>query len=115
MSLDWEPRSTRAIRIHAILALAAFALLVARNVPPDFPQAPFPQHTSISSLATVRAISTHDQRPRFDCSQLDRSAPINGFLPFPPTTTSAHFISASQFFSTLRIKGFHYNRPPPAA
>lgn len=115
MPLDCDQANIRAIRIHATLAIAALALLVARNVPPNFPQARFLQHSSISNLPAIGAISTHDQRPRFDCGQLDWSAPVNGFLPFPPTTTSAGLPSTSHFFSTLRIEGFQYNRPPPAA
>jgi hypothetical protein len=113
MSPDWDPRNGRPIRIHAILVVAAFALLIARNVPPDFPQALSLQHSSISGVPTVHAISSHDQRPRFDCNGLHWSAPVESFLPFPPSTISAHLTSASQFFPALRIKGFHYNRPPP--
>jgi hypothetical protein len=114
MFLDWSPRNARQVRIYAILAFPAlFALLAARNVPPQFPTAASAQPSSIRGTSSIRSISSHDQRPRFDCNGLHWSAPVQAFLPFPPTEISAHLNSASQPFPTLSTKGIHYNRPPP--
>lgn len=116
MLLDWDPRSVRTIRIHAILAVAGlFALLVARNVPPDFPTLGSLQQPSTSALSTISAVSSHDQRPRFDCNGLHWSVAAGEFLPFPPTARTHHLTSASEIFPASSIKGDHYNRPPPVA
>jgi len=100
-------RSRAASWMRAIPALTALlALVVARNVPPHFTRVAS-QHSAIS------AIAKHDQRPRFDTATSHWSAPVARFLPFAPTTESAHTAPAPQLSSTLQTKGFHYNRPPP--
>jgi len=94
--------------MRVIPALAALlALVVARNVPPQFTRVASPQHSAIS------AIARHQQRPRFDSATSHWSGPVARFLPFAPTTESAHTAPAPQLSSTLQTKGFHYNRPPP--
>jgi len=97
----------RTIRIRAAVAFAALLAVVgARNVLPDFEKAPG-VHSAIS------ADSHHDQRPRFDHTGSQWSAPADRFLPTPPVAESPHLTPAPQLFSTLQAKGFHYNRPPP--
>jgi hypothetical protein len=96
--------------LRAIFALAVmFAFFGSRNLTPEFHRLPFVHHASISS------ISIHSQRPQFDSDGLRWSAPANVFLPFPPGTESASSPITPQLYFALRIKGFHYNRPPPAA
>jgi len=85
---------------------ALFAVLAARNVLPDFGEA-----SGVHS--TISAHSHHDQRPRFDHTGSQWSAPADRFLPTPPLAESAHLTPAPQLFSALQTKGFHYNRPPP--
>jgi hypothetical protein len=116
MSLDRHPRSGRrgTIRIHAIVAFSALvALLVARNIPPDFHQAVSLQYSSVASVFSISAVSSHDQRPRFDCNGSQWSAPAASFLPFPPAAVSVHSACTSHLFPNRNTKGFHYNRPPP--
>ena len=109
MSLNGHPwKRSRDTRV--ILAFAAlFALLVIRTAPPDFPKSSSLQHSSI------KTVSSHDQRLHFDSEGLQWSAPVGHFLPFPPAAESAHLPPASQLWSALQTKGFHYNRPPPAS
>ena len=105
-----------ATRVYAVIGIAAlFALLVARNVPPEFPRIAPSQHSTTSSVSLVTAASSHDQRPRFDCTGLQWSSPVNGFLPFPPAATSSHLTPPSQICPALHPKGPYCNRPPPAA
>jgi hypothetical protein len=101
-------RSSRGqIGVRALLAsLALFSVLAARNVPPHFPRAP-------GAHSTVNADSHRDQRPRFDNSGLQRSAPAESFLSVPPAAESAHVTPVPQLSCTLQTKGFHFNRPPP--
>lgn len=114
MSFDKDSRNATRFRIHVVLAVAAvFALLVARSVPPQFPKAAFLQHSSIDTLSTISAVSSHNQRPRFDCNGLYWSVPVSEFLPFPPTAKASHLTAALETFPALRTKGQHYNRPPP--
>ena len=108
MSLNGHPRD-RSRGTRAILAFAAlFALLVIRIAPPDFPRLPSLHHSSVNT------VSSHDQRPHFDSEGMQWSAPIGHFLPFLPAAESAHLSPASQPWSAVQTKGFHYNRPPPA-
>jgi len=114
MLLDRYLRSAGQIRIYPILSfIALFALLVARDVPPTFPKASPFKGSSVTSVSTISAISSRDQRPRFDCNGLFWSVPVRAFLPFPPTAKASHLTSASEIFPVLSIKGYHYNRPPP--
>jgi hypothetical protein len=107
---EWHRRSKkRAISKQFAFGIAAiFALLVARDVPPVF------HHLSPDHFS-VRAVSSHDQRPHFDFNGLQWSAPVSAFLPLPPVAISSHLSSSSQFLSNIRTKGFHYNRPPPVS
>ena len=107
------PRKTRFYAIIGIIAL--FALFVARSVSTQFPNVAPLERSATSNTALVSVISSHDQRPRFDCSGLQWSAPVNVFLPFPPSETSNHLTSPSRIFPALHVKGPHFNRPPPIA
>jgi len=106
----WLGRHFRSDRHGAIWAAVAFAallsVLAARNVLPDFPETP-------GAHSTISADSHHDQRPRFDHTGSQWSAPADWFLPTPPVAESTHLTPAPQLFSALQTKGFHYNRPPP--
>jgi hypothetical protein len=90
----------------ALASVALFAVLAARNVAPDF-------STASCVPSTVSDDSHHDQRPRFDDSGSKWNAPAGTFQLLPPTGETAHLTPTPQLFSTLQIKGFHYNRPPP--
>ncbi len=93
--------------IQALLALLAlFSVLAARNVQPHFPGAP-------GTHSTVNSDSHRDQRPRFDNSGPQWSAPAESFFPMPPAAESAHVTPVPQLFCTLQTKGLHFNRPPP--
>ncbi len=93
--------------LRTVLAsLALFAVLAARNVAPDFSKA-------LCVHSTVSDHSHHDQRPRFDDSGSKWNAPAGTFQLLPSTGETAHLTPTPQLFSTLQIKGFHYNRPPP--
>jgi hypothetical protein len=118
MSFLWHPRHARPkeARVYVVIGIAAlFALLVARSNPPEFSKIAPLQHSAMSNVSLVSAVSNHDQRPRFDCSGLQWSAPVSALLPFPPSEISSHLTSPSQIFPALHIKGTHFNRPPPIA
>ena len=96
-----------AVCIRAVLAVAAlFAVLAARDVPPQFAKA-----TRVHS--TICADSHSDQRPRFDDSGSKWSAPADSLVPALPTAESAQMGPTPRLFSSLQLKGFHFNRPPP--
>jgi len=112
MLLNQHPRRGKreAILNQAILAIAALVpLLVIRVAPPAFPQPLSLHHASVGEIAN------HSQRPHFDSDGSQWSAPVSHFLPFLPAAESAHLSSTSQLWSTVRTKGFHYNRPPPGS
>jgi len=112
MSLCCHPRRGRlgTIWVQTILAPAVlFTLLVARNAPPVFSQAPSLHHSAISAGAN------QNHRPHFESDGLQWGVVVAGFLPFPPPADSAHLVPTSHLSSTLQTKGFHYNRPPPAS
>jgi hypothetical protein len=118
MSFLWHPRHGRlgANRVCTVIGIAAlFSLLVARNVPPEFPKVAPLRHSATNSVSLISSVSSHDQRPRFDCGGLQWIAPLKAFLPFPPAETSSHLTSPSQIFPAFRNKGPHFNRPPPVA
>lgn len=94
---------------YAVIALAAvLGVIVARSVPPEFPSTP-----GLSS--SVHAVSSHPQRPRFNCSGSEWSmlASTAGLL--PPNAESAIGPAIGASFCALQTKGFRYNRPPPIA
>ena len=95
--------------IQVVPALAALLVLfVARNTPPEFSQA-----TSVH-YASITAVSNHGHRLQFDSNGLQWSDPVRVFLLLPPETESAHSSLTPELYSELQLKGFHYNRPPPA-
>jgi hypothetical protein len=100
-------RNRGTVMIRAVLAsVALVAIFAAREVATDFPRA-----TDLASA--ISADAHHDQRPRFDNSGSQWSAPAAIFVPFPPSAESTPLTLAAQFPSTLQTKGFHFNRPPP--
>lgn len=102
-------RGRKTIGTRVFLAFAAlFALLVVRTATPNFTKPLSVHHSSVNT------VSSHTQRPHFDSDGWQWSAPVGHFLPFPPVSESAHLTAASQPWSALQTKGFHYNRPPPA-
>lgn len=105
MPLALHIRGTLMIRA-VLVSVALFAIFAAREVPPDFPHA-------IHRASTISADTHHDQRPRFDNSGTQWSAPAAVFVPYPPSAESAHLTSGLQLSSPLQTKGFHFNRPPP--
>lgn len=111
MSSDSNSRGRDPITIwsHSIFAVVTlFALFVARSVPPEFTAAP-------SHRPTINTISAHDHRPNFDPNGPQWIAPASSLLPFPPVVVSAHLSRTSQWLSTLLVKGFRFNRPPPVS
>lgn len=90
----------------ALISVVVSAVLAARNLPPNFP-------TKTSVHASLSASWHHDQRPRFDHHGSYWSSPTDSFLLAPPAAECANVGPASESFSTLQKKGFHYNRPPP--
>jgi hypothetical protein len=90
----------------ALGALVLFAIFAARGVPPDFSRA-------LNSHPTLEANSHHDQRPRFDDSAYQWSAPPASFQIRLPDAELAGLIVEPEVFSTIQTKGFRFNRPPP--
>jgi hypothetical protein len=106
---DGQNRKRGAIWIRSFLAIAPLlALLIIRNLPPEFPNAASLHQSSINDVLK------HSQRPRFDFDGLQWSAPASRFLPFPPADESEPPVPSAQLRTALQSKGFHYNRPPPA-
>ena len=94
--------------IQAALGLAALAaVLVARNVPPDFP-------TFSSTHSETYSKVGHDQRPRFNCETATWSMPADCFAPRPPYAQAELVIPTAYLVATIQTKGFRYNRPPPS-
>jgi len=107
VSLRRETRSCSTRTASAMLvALALFAVLTARNVPPVFAATP-------SLHSTIQAISSHDQRPRFEYDGTPWSIPAGDFRLILPSVELAHSATVTQLFPILRTKGSHHNRPPP--
>src|SRR5579862_1700864 len=95
--------------LHGTLALlAVLALMVMRNVPPQFSGTP-------AASASVSSVTVHQQRPRFNCDTFKWTVPARSFAMLLPSGESADLAPNSLRFQTLQRKGFHYNRPPPAA
>jgi hypothetical protein len=109
MSLVAHFRGDSYRRIWARVLLVSttlFALLIARSRPPDIPRI-----ASVQSV--ISAISHQDQRPRFAQHLSQWSTPTSCFLPLPPAAGARHLARTLHLFSTIQIKGIHYNRPPP--
>jgi hypothetical protein len=100
-------KQLRVLRRLLIGSAALVAVLIARNILPEFPKSP-------SIQCVVSIIAHHDQRPRFDHHGPEWSAVSQISAIFPsvaePVTAALH----PQLLSTVQTKGFHYNRPPPA-
>ena len=83
------------------------ALLVARSVPPQFPSA-------ASAPSSIHAVSSHDQRSRFNYDGPQWGLPAGSYQPFRSSETSSSIAFQSSSFSTLQATGLHYQRPPPS-
>lgn len=95
--------------IHGFLGVSALlALLVARSVPPQFA-------SMANSASAIHAVSGHDQRPRFNFDETNRSLATRSFQPFQSAAKSRHIAPESSSLSSLQATGLHYNRPPPSA
>jgi hypothetical protein len=91
-----------------LIAVALFALLIARCVPRDL-------HGAAGLHRSTHSASTQDHRPRFNCETPNWSIPIGTAMPAPPDAELAYFIPAHEFLPNFSTKGFRFNRPPPAA
>jgi hypothetical protein len=106
MAHSWSRRH-KTLCAQAVLASVLLSvLLIARSTPPSFPQ-------GRSGNASYRAITHHDERPRFDHNHAQWSTPEKTFLFVPPAFESAHAAPDLQLVLRLKTKGFHDNRPPP--
>jgi hypothetical protein len=102
----WSGSHGRAWLRTVLGSLALFAVLASRNVAPDFSKASC-VHPAVSDD------SHHDQRPRFDDIGSKWNGPSSACQLLPPAGERAHLTPTPQLFSTLQMRGFHYNRPPP--
>jgi len=83
------------------------SLLVAQNVPLEFPSASVVQYS-------ISARSTHGQTQRFDSDGLQWTASVGAFLTFPLTERlKCNF--TQQLLAAIQTKGLHFNRPPPTS
>jgi hypothetical protein len=83
------------------------SLLIAQKVPLEFPQATSVRQCSFSTG------STHAQARRFDSDGLQWADPLRSFV-ILPCAAQPHSTLTQQLFPAIEIKGFHFNRPPPA-
>lgn len=90
--------------IPALVVLSS--LLVAQNVPPEFPLASARQ-------CSIGAVSTHCQTRRFDSDGSQWTAPVRASVNLPPTGRQESKVIL-QLLAAIQTKGFHFNRPPPA-
>jgi hypothetical protein len=93
--------------IHGFLGVTALlALLLARGVPPQF--------AGPANLASIQALSSHDQRPRFNYDGPKWGLPAGSFQPLQHAASFRQIAPEYPSFSSLQATGLHYNRPPPA-
>lgn len=108
MPLNWgSRRNDRRMKVARALVVcaAASALFLARSTSPRF--------ADPLSVHTVKADTSHYQRPRFDNST-SRCCPVNtAFAIAPPNGAQPHLTLATALLLSFPTKGLHYNRPPP--
>jgi hypothetical protein len=92
--------------VPALLVLSS--LLVAQNVPLEFPRTPSVRQCSIS------AGSIHGQTQRFESDGMQWIAPVGAFV-IVPFTEGANWALTQQPLPAIQTKGFHFNRPPPTS
>lgn len=93
--------------IRGFLGVAALlGLLLARIAPSQFPSA-------ANHASSIRAVSGHDQRPRFNFDETKWSLSAEAFPFFQIVATSHHIALERPSFSSLESTGLRYNRPPP--
>jgi hypothetical protein len=88
-----------------VVCAAAWALLLARNTSPQFPDT--------TSVHAITADAHHDQRPRFDNSGTTCCSMNAAFVLSPPAEMHSHLTLATVLLFSFPTKGAHYNRPPP--
>jgi len=95
------------VSIAATSALVVLSsLLVAQYVSLEFPRVPSDRQCSIS------ADSPHARAERFDTEGLQWIAPA-GTVVILPSSGRASGTLTLPLLPTIRIKGFHFSRPPP--
>jgi hypothetical protein len=93
--------------VSALLVLST--LLVAQNVPLEFPQA------ASGRQCLMSAGSTHCQTQRFYSDGVQWTAPVEAFVILPSARSgSGSWKRTQQFFPAIQTKGFRFNRPPPS-
>jgi hypothetical protein len=108
MSLDRHIRRGifGTVWIATVAALTVLSLLlVAQNVPLEFPSASVGQ-------CSISAGSTHGQTQRFDSDGWQWIAPVDAFV-ILPSVGRANWNVTQQRLPAIQTKGFHFNRPPP--
>jgi hypothetical protein len=83
------------------------SLLAAQNAPPGFSPAPSVRQYSIS------AGSAQCQTRRFESVGVQWITPL-GASAILPSTGRANWAFPQKLLPAIQIKGFHFNRPPPA-
>lgn len=106
MALSWNGDHKRLYAQAVTAALVLSAILLARSSPPNFPPAPW-------ANSSIRAITHHDERPRFEHNRAQWSNPESTFQCVLPALHSRQVAATLQSPSTVQSKGRHYNRPPP--
>jgi hypothetical protein len=89
--------------VPAVVMLSS--LLVAQNVPLEFPSAAVGQ-------CSISAGLTHAQTQRFDSDGSQWTAPVGAFVILQPAG-SVRWNFTQQLLRSVQTKGFHFNRPPP--
>lgn len=89
--------------VPALVVLSS--LLVAQNVPPEFPSASTWQ-------CSISALSTHCQARRFDSAGSAWTSPVRASAILLPRGRQ-NWKLIPQLLPAIQIKGFHFNRPPP--
>lgn len=97
---------TRIQWIHGFLGVAALLGLLVARVPSQFPSA-------ANHASSIRAVSNHDQRPRFNLDETKWSLSTGTFQFFQTVATSHQIAPERPSFSSLESTGLRYNRPPP--
>lgn len=92
--------------IAAIPALFVLSsLLIAQNVPPEFPSASARQ-------CSISAVSTHCHTRRFESDGSQWTAPVRTSV-ILPSTERQNWTLIPQLLPAIQTKGLHFNRPPP--
>jgi hypothetical protein len=96
------------IALVPTLALLS-SLFVTQNVSLEFSRAGAFRQCSTS------AGSTHGHTQRFESDGFEWIAPVGAFVVLPFARGSAKSTLTEHPLAAIEIKGFHFNRPPPAS